>query len=136
MKASMTILFIDDDTDDADLFEEAIGELFPKATCRFARNGEEGLQCLHDSVRELPDVIFLDLNMPRMDGKSFLRQVKQVEAFSEIPVVIYSTSSSRLDKMETHTLGAAYFLTKPVSQNVLLKELTKVFSQIFRDHSE
>jgi CheY-like chemotaxis protein len=61
----------------------------------------------------LPDYIFVDLNMPRMGGLQFLKEIKQTETLKHIPVIIYSTSSNPGDIAKTRELGAVSFVTKP-----------------------
>ena len=71
------VLIVDDDEDDRDLFCIAVHELEPKINCILARNGEEALQGLQLEKFPKPDVIFLDLNMPRLNGIQFLRELKK-----------------------------------------------------------
>lgn len=115
MTTVRTILMIDDDSDDKILFHEALREVDPSIIYRTAANGEEGLNCLLAAGNDLPDLIFLDLNMPRMNGKVFLLDLKQIEHLCRIPVCIYTTSKLASDVTETQQLGAANFFTKPDS---------------------
>ena len=81
-------------------------------TCTIARNGVEGLQQLkHTSP--LPDMIFLDLNMPLMNGLQFLSEAKAIKGVQDVPVIIYSTTSDTKTIEETRRLGAHLFFTKP-----------------------
>lgn len=106
------ILIIDDDIDDIDFFIEAIETLDSSIECYKATNGEEGLQRLQSDLPH-PDYIFLDLNMPRLNGKEFLTLVKKDPAFSDIPVIMYSTSGIESDIRESIALGACGFIVKP-----------------------
>jgi len=117
-------LIVDDDLDDITFFKEAVAESFASSRCLSAFNGEEALELLEARKEKLPDIIFLDLNMPRMDGKTCLKKIKQHEIFQGIPVVIYTTSSSARHKEETRALGAAHYITKPTSYVELKKAVT------------
>jgi CheY-like chemotaxis protein len=118
----MYILFIDDDTDDKEIFLEAIHELNPDVHCESASNGAEALEILMQQDA-LPRYIFLDINMPIMDGKSFLEEIKADNRLKNIPVVIYSTTSDQHELSELRTLGADY-IGKPASFEVLKKLLS------------
>lgn len=128
MKKNLTVFIIDDDEDDKEMFCEVVTDISNVNRCLSASNGQEALQSLQNS-HALPDFIFLDLNMPRMNGKQCLVQLKKIERLAPIPVIIYSTSKVEADKEETKELGADYFLTKPSSTKVLKKELEFVFSK-------
>lgn len=112
MKKTINILLIDDDADDQELFIEALNEVDPAINCTSSSNGLDALQILNDSL-SLPDFIFLDLNMPLLNGKGFLTEVKKNKNLSSIPIIIYSTSKNEDDVRETKQLGASFFLTKP-----------------------
>src|SRR4030095_16900984 len=90
------LLIVDDDSDDIQLFCEAVAEINETFHCFSAGNGEEALQLLKSAIVK-PDFIFLDLNMPRMNGKQLLVQLKKDPKFAKIPVVIYSTSKIKTD---------------------------------------
>lgn len=106
------ILIIDDDDDDRELFLEVVSEIDPTAVAETALNGADGLDKLM-SFDPLPNVIFLDLNMPVMKGTEFLLKVKEVERLKNIPVVILSTISDGPAINEVKALGAVEFITKP-----------------------
>ncbi|MBO9572516.1 MAG: response regulator, partial [Chitinophagaceae bacterium] len=114
------------DIDDQELFVEAIGEIDKSIKCLTAANCEEALDLLRNRKIELPDLIFLDLNMPRLNGKQCLAELKKESHLNHIPVIIYSTSSEKRDIEETSRLGAAYFLTKPNKFDDLCKALNYV----------
>lgn len=123
------ILMIDDDPDDRTFFLETLEELDPTIKCSTANNGIYALDLLKDEQRELPDMIFLDLNMPIMNGKQCLQKLKSNERLSSIPVVIYSTSKEPDEIEETERLGASHFLKKPNSVADLKKELEDILSK-------
>lgn len=126
VKKIETILLIDDDKDDQEIFTIAVQRLNRGITCYTADDGDEGLKQLNNMLLA-PDIIFLDLNMPRVDGRQFLQEIKKQESLKYIPVIIYSTSSLQRDIDETRKLGAAGFLTKPYSLTELCEALTKLF---------
>ncbi len=129
MKKLSMILLVDDDVDDQEVFCEVLKEINSSIECITAADCEEVLTMLQNNLPGLPDYIFLDLNMPRMNGKQCLKALKEHEVFKNIPVIIYSTSSSTKDKEETDDLGAAYFLTKPSSISGLRKEIEMAISR-------
>src|SRR5688572_5754140 len=111
IKTQVRILIVDDDEDDIDIFREAIEELDPSVKCLSAFNGLEALSLLAKLHTKLPDYIFLDLNMPKLNGKCCLAELKKSSVYRQIPVIIYTTSRLESDIEETRRLGASYFLT-------------------------
>ena len=95
----------------------------------YAFDGVEALEKLRNGELESVDFIFLDLNMPRMNGKQFLAEIKKDPILKNIPVIIYSTSSDSHDKEETERLGAQEFLTKPPYFSQLTQLLHDFFSR-------
>lgn len=128
MRNSLTFLLADDDADDASLFQDALMEVDNSIDFQYARDGQETLELLKDENSSLPDIIFLDLNMPRMDGKECLRFLKMDTELSRIPVIMYTTSSQAKDIEETMMSGALCFITKPSS----MKELKRIIFTIIQ----
>src|SRR5690348_4240316 len=95
-----TLMIIDDDDDDRELFYEAVTSIDEKYTCMMAVSGEQAIELLREPVDHEPDLIFLDLNMPRMNGKQCLIKLRQFEHLSHIPIIIYSTSKIQRDVEE------------------------------------
>lgn len=120
---------VDDDIDDQDLFIEAVNEVDKSIQCISATDCEEALDLLKNRKIGKPDMIFLDLNMPRLNGKQCLAELKKESHLRDIPVIIYSTSSEKRDIEETTRLGAAHFLTKPNKFEELCKALSFVLSK-------
>src|SRR5690349_6973227 len=109
---SLTFFLVDDDIDDASLFQETLSNVNSAIRFAHAADGQEALdQLLSKSIS--PDLIFLDLNMPRMDGKQCLALIKQEDELKDIPVIMYTTSSQSQDIEETMLKGAVCFITKP-----------------------
>src|SRR5688572_16547895 len=88
------LLIIDDDIEDQEIFIEALREVDPAALCYAAISGEEAFTKLEKDMVMLPDLIFLDLNMPKQNGKQVLREIKNTRSLLSIPVIMYSTSFS------------------------------------------
>lgn len=128
MSKQRTFFIVDDDLDDQELFIEAVGEVDGTIKCLTCSDCEQALDLLK-SFNVVPDMIFLDLNMPRLNGKQCLVELKKMAHLRNIPVIIYSTSSEKKDIDETSKLGAAYFLTKPNKFEELCKALTFVVSK-------
>src|SRR6186713_1099195 len=109
----LVFFLADDDEDDRMLFSEALMEINPSIKCIMAKNGEEALFLLSNGLFELPDYIFLDLNMPVMNGLKCLAEIKKSAQLKNIPVVVYSTSSKKEYEEESKKLGAMNFFIKP-----------------------
>jgi CheY-like chemotaxis protein len=127
LKENMFLL-VDDDTDDTFLFKEVLSEVDRSIQLLIANDGEEALVKLRAEGRTLPNLIFLDLNMPRMNGMQCLYELKQDDALKDIPVIMYTTSSHSKDIEQSMLLGAACFITKQADFNAL-KNLITVISK-------
>jgi len=117
MEEPIGILYIDDDQDDLMIFGDSIGRLFPGTTVLKAQSGEDGLlilQQLEQSEQPYPSLIVLDMNMPRMDGRQTLQNIKSNSNWSDIPVVIFTTSSNNED-IEFCKKYNTQCITKPMS---------------------
>ena len=121
----MTILLVEDDEDDQDIFREGVKLVKPGCKLLIAQNGEEGLTILQ-AGNPKPDYIFLDVNMPKMDGRAFLKSVKSDPLYSKIPVVIYSTNNNKSELGEYFKLGASNFVTKPSEFELLVTYLKTI----------
>jgi CheY-like chemotaxis protein len=119
------IMIVDDDEDDKYFFQAALATIDDGIRCMEARDGAEALEMLKGNP--LPDLIFLDLNMPRLNGKQCLRLLKNTERLKKIPVVIYSTTKRPADEAETKSLGAFYFLTKPTCLSEIAEKISFIF---------
>ncbi|WP_205509639.1 response regulator [Longitalea arenae] len=121
-----SFLLVDDDIDDIIIFQESLKKVDEKIQFFSATNGKAAIDFLTDNINQLPSLIFLDINMPRMDGKECLKTIKQDERLKHIPVLMYTTSSQSSDIEETMMLGAMCFITKPWG----VKELKILLSAI------
>ena len=112
VRRNKLLFLIDDDTDDQEIFKSALAEVDETCIVRTASNGIEALQAL--SVEDIhPDLIFVDLNMPKMDGIQFLQQIREAGILSKTPIIIYTTSAHPNEINKTKELGAVQFITKP-----------------------
>jgi len=126
MTKALSFLLVDDDSDDTSLFKEVLEEVNSSIIFNSAEDGQQAIQFLKSRTNELPDVIFLDLNMPKMGGKECLTQIKKDEHLHKIPVIMYTTSSQSKDIEETMQKGAICFITKPTN----IKELKNILASI------
>jgi CheY-like chemotaxis protein len=118
MRTPARILLVEDSPADVRLAQEVLNEARLDHQLFVAENGEEAMQMLRDPVAsiggQLPDLILLDLNLPRMSGHEVLNEVKQDPRWRRIPVLILSTSSSEDDVRACYDAHANAYLTKPV----------------------
>jgi len=122
------ILLAEDDPDDRLLTRRALSESHVATMLTTVENGEELLRYLRQEDRSRketaeergrPDLILLDLNMPRMDGREALREIKSDPELRRIPVVVLTTSEADRDILESYNLGVNAFMTKPVTFDAL-----------------
>ena len=109
----ITFLLADDDADDKTLFCEALSEIDPEIVCHTASDGKEALAILSEKQITKPNIIFLDINMPVMDGWQCLGRLKENTDYKDVPVIMYSTSSYQRDIELALQSGAFCFFTKP-----------------------
>jgi CheY-like chemotaxis protein len=111
------ILLADDDLEDRNIIFEAMEVINASELIHFAENGEQALDVLakNHNPENVPRLIVLDLNMPKMNGTQTLKKLKDDERFKDIPVIIFSTSINPFEKEKCMTLGAYSYITKPIS---------------------
>lgn len=107
----MNILYIDDDPEDIEVFREALISADPGSILHTASDGVDAFRTL-GNLEVLPDLIFLDVNMPRMNGREFLHRIKQTVGLSRIPVIMYSTTSQKNEIEALKKAGAYDFIVK------------------------
>lgn len=116
------ILLVEDNEGDIILTREAFLDAKINNRISVARDGEEAIIYLNNTIDHLlPDLILLDINLPRIDGKELLKYIKNHSVFKNIPVVILTTSSSELDIKDAINLDANGFLSKPVDKEKLFE---------------
>ncbi|HVF97718.1 MAG TPA: response regulator [Flavisolibacter sp.] len=123
------VLLVDDDADDRKYFSEALAEVDPTMECVTAKDGQQALALLNDSQASLPDYIFLDLRLPKVNGRQCLLQIKANERLRNIPVIVYTTSRELEESEELQSLGAVRFITKPANT----EEIYYVLSQVLEE---
>lgn len=117
-KDEFQIVMADDDPDDRELMMEAVREMEQRIAATLTLDGRMLLSYLDELLRRnvaLPDLVVMDINMPRMNGKEALLAMKQNEALEKIPVAILTTSNDEQVKDELTQLGACGFYTKPIA---------------------
>ncbi|HVI43726.1 MAG TPA: response regulator [Chitinophaga sp.] len=134
MTKPQTILVIDDDADDRLFFSEAIKEISSNINTHVCESGFQALKLLTDKKIENPDYIFLDLNMPKMNGKECLRELGKIIQRHLTKVIVLSTSGLVEDMQESLALGARLFLTKPSSFEALCGILRDVIDERWQKH--
>lgn len=130
------LLLADDDHDDCLLFSEALQELSIDTCLNLVHDGVELFDFLSDTdSKTLPDLIFLDLNMPRKNGQECLAEIKQNDKYGAIPIAIFSTSYDPIVAARLREMGADYYIRKPADFSVLKKVLLEVLSIIQNEES-
>jgi CheY-like chemotaxis protein len=120
----MTLLCIDDDADDIEIFCEAMKQVDPSCSCIAANNGEEAL----DMLRTLtPDMIFLDVNMPVMNGRQTLQHIRANDRLSQVPVCMLSTYINDDEAEVYRQMGALECLIKPGTFSMFCQMLQNLF---------
>ncbi len=119
-------LLVDDDPDDQEVFLTALNDVSSSALCLVAANGDRALEILYNK-ETIPDFIFLDLNMPRMNGFEFLAALKKSNILRHIPVIVYSTTALPSQIEKVRKLGATDFITKTHKYQDLCALLRKYF---------
>ncbi|MEU4402019.1 response regulator [Micromonospora orduensis] len=131
------ILVVDDDPGDVLMIEEALADSDVDKVIDVVSDGEEAMEFLraegrHEQARR-PDVILLDLNMPRMDGRQVLGAVKQDEDLRTIPIVVLTTSNADTDIVGSYTLQANAYVTKPIDLddfNDVVRRIDEFFGRV------
>ncbi len=123
----ISFLIVDDDADDRMLIEDAFVECAMENRRDYVADGLEMLQFLRAEgnwsdrdARQLPSLILLDLNMPKMDGRTALMHLKQDPVLRLIPVIVLTTSRADEDKLRAYDLGATSFVLKPVTFDAIM----------------
>ena len=135
----VTIVIADDDEDDCLLAREALEAVRLNNDIRFVKNGEELLHYLRgegaygDPMHApRPHLILLDLNMPKMDGREALHEIKMDKRLRSIPVVVLTTSAADTDVLRSYDLGANSFITKPVTFQGLVDVMQEMSTYWFQ----
>lgn len=133
MSEAKKILMVDDDAEDRMLMQDMFTEIGAPDVACYADSGETALNYLEDLPDdELPSVILLDLNMPKLNGTQVLKILKQNEKLKDITVIIYSTSINNIEKEQSLKLGAHSYVIKPSSYNGCI-EKAKYFNSLCQE---
>ena len=122
------VFLAEDDPDDRLLFEDALNEIGNGAQLITAKDGMQLIQLLNNLVPPPPEVIFLDLNMPRKNGFECLKEIKLNPTYKNIPVVIFSTSSQPETVASVYKMGANFYIRKPGTFQKLKSAIMSVLS--------
>lgn len=118
--------FIDDDLDDQEIFLLVLREISDDINCVFANDGISALAIIKANDSFIPDWIFIDVNMPRMNGMRCLAEIKKIKHLQHVPVYMYSTSAEKSVVEESKKIGATDFIKKYVDTNDLKEELLQI----------
>jgi CheY-like chemotaxis protein len=124
------ILLVEDNEGDIGLVEEVFQEAKIRNNLYIAEDGEEAMLFLHKEGKfsdvPCPDIILLDLNLPRKDGREVLKEIKEDDSLKRIPVVVLTTSKSEEDILRSYNLHANSYITKPVDFDQFIKVIKSI----------
>lgn len=126
---SVEVLLVEDNPGDVRLIQEVFKEAKIKNVLHVARDGEEAMKMLHlegENPSRLPDLILLDLNLPKKDGRDVLKEIKKDEKLKCIPVVVLTSSIRDEDLIETYKNNANCYIAKPVDLDQLIKVVQNI----------
>ncbi len=129
MNKSLLFYLIDDDQDDQEIFAYAVQEVHPDIDCFFANDGMYALEKINSDPSFLPDYIFLDINMPRMNGIECLRELKKHPRIADIPVYMYSTTGDSISVAKCIQLGASGYIQKVADLDELQSKVKRIISE-------
>lgn len=122
---SLDVVLADDDQEDVMIFTEAVSEAYIKINLKTVKNGELLMQLLLEFI---PDLLFLDVHMPCMDGKQCIREIRANPRYDSLPVIVYSGMSEQDIITFFYRAGANRYVIKPLTMEGLKQVLTQIFS--------
>ena len=128
MNKTQWCLLVDDDLDDQEIFVMCLAEVNAHIDCRTANDGAEGIELMEAQPDYVPDYIFLDVNMPRMNGLDCLTELRKLPRLQDTKIFMYSTTSETDVVEESRKRGADDFIIKPVKTIALKEILTGIFN--------
>jgi CheY-like chemotaxis protein len=135
MTKTIQLLLADDDKDDCDLFKEALEELPVAASLSTVHDGEQLMKFLVNQDGPLPQMLFLDLNMPRKNGFECLSEIKKNDTLKNLPVIIFSTSYNSDIVNLLYTSGAHFYISKPNEFEKLKQVIEAALSSLVQNNS-
>lgn len=123
-----TILLVDDDEEDQEIFLDALNQIDKGLHCSFANDGEQAMKLLNGDAVIKPDLLFIDMNMPKLNGKQVLSELKKTGTLDDVPVIMYSTFFGPKDIEEITNLGAVHYMVKATNFSDLCSALNHILS--------
>ena len=127
----LTCFLIDDDIEDQEIFEIALNEVDLDVKLVATTDGQRALNLLMEDTDLKPDIIFLDLNMPGMDGKECLIKMRKLSHLETVPIIIYTTSRAPYELEDRLQLDGTHFFSKPNTITELSSGLVAIFQDNF-----
>lgn len=125
------IFYAEDDIDDQEFYRDALNNFHLKTDLTVFENGVRLMDYLIDCLI-LPDVIILDINMPKMNGRECLTEIRRQHTFAHVPVIMFSSSVNEME--ESFTRGANFYVSKSYFYQNVVKTLTKIFGPDWKAH--
>lgn len=135
MSNIVTVYLVDDDEDDRIFFEEALSEISQNTEIFPFSNGVDLMADLHGKIEKLPDILFIDLNMPLMNGEECIEDIRSEQRFEDIPIVVYSTVCDEVQLENLKNIGANGYLQKPNTFAGLKRKLSSNLKNIIKTKS-
>ncbi len=126
MKKSRFCFLVDDDIDDQEFFCLALRQLDETILCEVANSGEEAIERLEAGVQVVPDYLFIDINMPRMNGFVCLKELRKLDHLKETRMILYSASPEEKVAVQSKELGAFAYVVKPPYLGLLREKLSQI----------
>jgi len=129
MRDELLAFLIDDDLDDHEFFSMVMGETYPSIQCVFATDGVQALEKFNANPSFIPNIILIDINMPRMNGIDCLAEIKKLPHLQQSHIYMYSTSADPSIVEQSRVLGACGFIKKEPTTEALQKKISEVISK-------
>lgn len=128
MKKQASIILVEDNKADQMIIERALEDGKISCNLNIAQHGQEALDYMLSltNINQLPDLILMDINMPVLDGKQTLKQIRSHERLKHIPVIMLTTSNREKDVLESYQLGVNAYLTKPIEHDAFMHTVRQI----------